>query len=219
MSTLPDPGFTQAGMTALTGTIRCANCGVTSATPEDNFCPRCGWHLDQPPPSAQALGERLPITEVTIALIVSAGESHVVRQTPYLIGRDQGDLRFPEDLQLSRLHAALIYRDHQLYVRDLESRNGSYLDDRRLPPNEDIPVMENEKLRVGNKTFTLRFKGDEGRLDDFGKAYYLDSSTLGRRFALRPGENIIGRGDHAHVRVEGNEAISRLHAKLKLEES
>lgn len=212
-----DPAFTQPRMPALSGTVHCPNCDVTSPEPPDRFCPRCGWYLDQPPPAAKGLGDRQPVEGVIIQLELSAAERFTVRETPFLIGRDQGDLRFPDDLQLSRLHAALIYRGHQLYVRDLESRNGTFLDERRLPPNEEIPVAEGESLRLGNKTFAIRFLGDEGRLDAYGKAYYLDSAA-GKRYALRPGENILGRGEYAHVRFPESEAVSREHAKVLLEE-
>ena len=212
-----DPTFTQPKMPALAGTVHCPNCELTFPEPEDHFCPHCGWWLEQAPPSAGSLGAKSPLTEVVVALRLSAAEQFLVKETPFLIGRDQGDLRFPEDLQLSRLHAALIYRNHQLYVLDLDSRNGTFLADRRLPPNEEIPVIEGEVLRVGNKSFEVRFRGDEGRLDTYGKAYYLDSAA-GTRWALRPGENIIGRGEFAHVRIEGDDAVSRQHAKIKLEE-
>lgn len=212
-----NPAFTQAAMPALSGTVHCPNCDITSPTPTDGFCPRCGWFLDQAPPAAQALGTRQALAGVVVALKVSAAESYLVKETPFLIGRDQGDLKFPEDLQLSRLHAAVLYRDGQLYVRDLDSRNGTVLGDRRLPPNEDIPVLEGERLRLGNKEFEILFKGESGGLTTYGKAYYLDSST-GVRFALRPGENIIGRGDFAHIRLNDNEAVSRQHATIRLED-
>jgi len=217
MADTSNPAFTHASMAALSGTIRCSNCDITSPTPADGFCPRCGWLLDQASPSAQALGARTPIGDAKIALVLSAAESYAVKETPYLIGRDQGDLRFPEDLQLSRLHVALLYRNGQLYVRDLESRNGTVLGDRRLPPNEDIPVLEGETLKVGNKTFEIIFRGDSSGVSTYGRSYYLDSAK-GIRFALRPGENVIGRGDYAHVRMNENEAISRQHATIKLED-
>ncbi|HYE77692.1 MAG TPA: FHA domain-containing protein [bacterium] len=212
-----DLQFTQPGMPALAGTIHCPQCKLTGPPTADHFCPHCGWWLDQPPPGAQGLGPKEPITDVVVTLQLSTAERFTVKETPFLIGRDQGDLRFPDDLQLSRLHAALIYKGHQLYVRDLDSRNGTFLDDRRLPPNEEIPVAEGEVLRIGNKAFEIRFKGDEGRLDAYGQAYFLEDPS-GRRFPLRPGENLIGRGEHAHIRVPDNDAISRVHAKLNLSE-
>ncbi|MEM9952785.1 MAG: TIR domain-containing protein [Chloroflexota bacterium] len=41
---------------------------------------------------------------------------------------------------ISRQHAIFHYVNNQLYIRDLGSTNGTYLDDERLEPNVDYPV-------------------------------------------------------------------------------
>jgi len=43
------------------------------------------------------------------------------------IGRTDGDIRFPEDQFLSPLHSKLSWEDGQLEVRDLGSRNGTWV--------------------------------------------------------------------------------------------
>jgi pSer/pThr/pTyr-binding forkhead associated (FHA) protein len=49
------------------------------------------------------------------------------KQTTTVIGRSEGDLSFPEDQFLSPLHAKLSWEDGRLEVRDLGSRNGTWV--------------------------------------------------------------------------------------------
>jgi pSer/pThr/pTyr-binding forkhead associated (FHA) protein len=49
------------------------------------------------------------------------------KSTTTTIGRTEGDIRFPEDQFLSPLHSKLSWEEGQLEVRDLGSRNGTWV--------------------------------------------------------------------------------------------
>ena len=49
------------------------------------------------------------------------------KQVATTIGRTEGDIRFPEDQFLSPLHAKISWEDEGLVVRDLGSRNGTWV--------------------------------------------------------------------------------------------
>lgn len=49
------------------------------------------------------------------------------KQSTTAIGRTEGDIRFPEDQLLSPLHAKLTWEEGRLEVRDLGSRNGTWV--------------------------------------------------------------------------------------------
>ena len=49
------------------------------------------------------------------------------KQTTTTIGRSEGDVRFPEDQFLSPLHSKLSWEEGRLEVRDLGSRNGTWV--------------------------------------------------------------------------------------------
>jgi pSer/pThr/pTyr-binding forkhead associated (FHA) protein len=49
------------------------------------------------------------------------------KQPTTTIGRSEGDIKFPEDPFLSPLHAKLSWEDGRLEVRDLGSRNGTWV--------------------------------------------------------------------------------------------
>ncbi|HWC74163.1 MAG TPA: FHA domain-containing protein [Gemmatimonadales bacterium] len=65
------------------------------------------------------------------------------------IGRTEGDIRFPEDQFLSPLHAKLSWEDSRLEVRDLGSRNGTwvFLDAPYRLTDGDVILIGSQVLR------------------------------------------------------------------------
>jgi len=59
---------------------------------------------------------------------------------------------FAEDLHMSRRHAELGLADGHLYVRDLGSKCGTYVNDRRIPPHERTFVSDTATIRFGTTT-------------------------------------------------------------------
>ena len=90
------------------------------------FCPHCGRRLtesDSEPgrPTGSAIG---------LVLLDETGNplERFERPGPEVaIGRQEGDLRFPDDPFLSPLHAKLSWERDHLVVRDLGSRNGTWV--------------------------------------------------------------------------------------------
>ena len=184
----------------------------------ESFCPNCGWYLNQPAPSTTRSTEK-EIEETRIFLVLSSHEKFRISKTRTSFGRDMGDIVIAEDLELSRLHSEFIYRDHKLYVKDLDSHNGVFIGDRRIPPNEEIPLQPQDRLKIGSNTFTLEFKSDEGTGEDIGGlVFYLKSTADGKEYQLRLGENLIGRGEFSHVRIMDAPYVAHEHALIALEE-
>jgi len=66
------------------------------------------------------------------------------------VGRDPGcEIRI-EDNRISRYHAEVHLAGDTLTVRDLESTNGSFIDDDRLDPSQTIRVSPGQILRLGD---------------------------------------------------------------------
>ena len=110
----------------------CASCGKAkdAALP---YCPHCGTHVDGVPgrpsgtTSFSARGTR---GGPTLALLNEAGEvkkSFTLDRGEATFGRNEGDIKFPEDIFLSPMHAHVAARDGMLLVRDLGSRNGTWV--------------------------------------------------------------------------------------------
>jgi len=109
----------------------CPRC-ASPVEPGIKFCATCGAALVDlaavrrgPAPGPSRAG-------ATIALLLLDDLGNAVqrfeRKTPdTTIGREDGDIRFPDDAFLSPLHAKLSWEQDTLVVRDLGSRNGTWV--------------------------------------------------------------------------------------------
>ena len=58
-----------------------------------------------------------------------------------------------EDRSVSRLHARIEAGEKGLYVRDLNSRNGTCVNGKKLLPNEAEPLREGDQVSFGRERF------------------------------------------------------------------
>lgn len=113
----------------------CATCGST-VRETDTFCASCGAALSAPEDKPETEVRTLVFTArrrdvgARIAVLDEHGE---VRQTVPLtkpettVGRTGCDISFADDVFLSPLHARIIQRDGAVLVRDLGSRNRTWV--------------------------------------------------------------------------------------------
>ena len=110
--------------------------GSPGGAPVDAPCPLCGSMVTAHGAGGGGGGDRRTIPDrrsdhsLTLVL-VSEMATEVARferkQNSTTIGRTEGDIRFPDDQFLSPLHTKLSWEDGQLEVRDLGSRNGTWV--------------------------------------------------------------------------------------------
>jgi pSer/pThr/pTyr-binding forkhead associated (FHA) protein len=186
---------------------------------EPEFCPRCGWFLKQTPPSSDQIISDEEIKESRIFLSLSSHEKYRIEKIRTTLGREMGDISIRDDLELSRLHCEFIYKDHKLHVRDLNSHNGVFIEDRRIPTDELIPLQPGDRIKIGSNVFTLEFKSDTGTGDETGPIFYLKAQDDNKEFQLRLGENMVGRGEFCHVRIQEAPYVAHEHAIVELSEN
>lgn len=100
----------------------------------DVFCARCGARqksADAAPPSGtQVFSARNTASGPKLSLLDEAGQttqSFTLGAGEGIVGRNDGEIRFPDDVFMSPVHAQFTPRDGQLFVRDLGSRNGTWV--------------------------------------------------------------------------------------------
>ena len=72
---------------------------------------------------------------------------------PCTIGRSSScNVRFAGDRQISRKHAAIVLQDGEFMVTDLGSDNGTWLDGKRLTPNQATKLRDFQTLKLGTST-------------------------------------------------------------------
>jgi pSer/pThr/pTyr-binding forkhead associated (FHA) protein len=81
-------------------------------------------------------------------------------ETIFLIGRDHQCHLRPHCELVSKLHCAIAAWAGRVRVRDLKSRNGTFLNGR--PINGEVVVRDGDRLQVGTLVFAFRIKNAEG---------------------------------------------------------
>ena len=71
------------------------------------------------------------------------------------VGRAAGcGVSLPDDTFVSQLHARVFRRDGEIFVEDLGSTNGTYLNDKKV--SSAVVVRKGDKVRFGRTTLELR---------------------------------------------------------------
>jgi pSer/pThr/pTyr-binding forkhead associated (FHA) protein len=108
----------------------CPRC-ASPVEPGIKFCATCGAPLADVAAARRGLsGPSRAGATIALVLLDDLGNpvQRFERNAPdTTIGRQDGDIRFPEDVFLSPLHAKLSWEQGTLVVRDLGSRNGTWV--------------------------------------------------------------------------------------------
>jgi pSer/pThr/pTyr-binding forkhead associated (FHA) protein len=152
--------------------VHCPECGFVN--PEGaNYCQKCGAYLggpaeaedsaksaEDPTTMTYRVGETGDMQPVDIdevveqagaALVIRAGggragESFSVDEDRVSIGRSPDAGVFLDDVTVSRNHALLVRRRDGLYIDDLGSLNGTYVNRRRI---ESHRLADGDEIQVG----------------------------------------------------------------------
>jgi pSer/pThr/pTyr-binding forkhead associated (FHA) protein len=147
--------------------VHCPECGFVN--PEGaNYCQKCGAYLGGGPAEAgedpttmtytvDETGDMQPIDidemveRVGAALVIRsgggrAGESFTIEEDRVSIGRSPDAGVFLDDVTVSRNHALLVRRRDGLYIDDLGSLNGTYVNRRRI---ESHRLGDGDEIQVG----------------------------------------------------------------------
>jgi hypothetical protein len=88
----------------------------------------------------------------------AAHASHpiLVDDDVFVIGREGCNFNLAGDRQVSRRHAMIEKKEDGIYITDLKSRNGTFLEGKRLSPHQRQRLEPNAEVQLGKNTY-LRF--------------------------------------------------------------
>ncbi len=78
------------------------------------------------------------------------GEIHLLTQAEVIIGREDGEVRFPEDGFISARHCKLVNKGGDCFMFDLNSSNGTYL---RI--HESHELQKDDRIQIGNQVLRI----------------------------------------------------------------
>ncbi len=150
----------------------CPECGFVN--PEGaNYCQKCGAYLggpkeggEEPTTMTYTVDESGEMRQVDVdemvdragaALVIRsgggrAGETFTIDDEKVSIGRTPDAGVFLDDVTVSRNHALLVRRRDGLYIDDLGSLNGTYVNRRRI---ESHKLADGDELQIGKYKLTF----------------------------------------------------------------
>jgi hypothetical protein len=75
--------------------------------------------------------------------------------TKTLIGRTQGDVILEDDELLSSLHCEINPRLLEVFIKDLDSTNGVFVNKQKIFPNTDVRLNAGDLIKIGKDEYTL----------------------------------------------------------------
>ncbi len=181
----------------------------------DVFCAKCGARVAStstaptPAVGTATFSARSAGSGPKLSLLDGTG---AVKRTENLpgpeatLGRSDGELRFPDDTFMSPVHAQLSLRDNQLYVRDLGSRNGTW-----LFVDEPYKLQDGDTVLVGSQLLRFRRLGYPGpQPAEADATRRLGSSTPSADIAVMQQLRADGSArDNCHLSPSRNVVIGR----------
>jgi pSer/pThr/pTyr-binding forkhead associated (FHA) protein len=105
------------------------------------------------------------IVQLRLANGKQAGAMYLVWKSPFIIGRhQQADLQIG-DQRVSVHHCCIVVRDNEVWVRDMDSTNGTLVNDEKLEGEKRLAI--GDRIQVGPAVFEVLQKATGlVRLDD-----------------------------------------------------
>jgi hypothetical protein len=142
----------------------CPECGAFYL-PNTLFCESCGMALstsqNQPTPVPSKAGPDSDLLRAMACEITSTGR-HIellLSAAALVIGRSDRQAGILPSLDLagdggmengvSRQHARLLVKEGHILVEDLHSANGTWVNDKRLPPDQPFTLHRGDLVRLG----------------------------------------------------------------------
>ncbi len=96
------------------------------------------------------------------------GKIFPIKSEEISIGRssDNALILPPNDQSISRNHTLIENKSNQLYLTDLNSKNGTYLNGRRILPKKKILIKPGDSIKIGTSIFIVEEKKDSDNVSD-----------------------------------------------------
>ena len=143
-------------------------------------------------------------------------EIDAAKQSKISIGRSASNTVVIQNSVVSGSHAEISLIDKQLYIKDLGSTNGTFVDHVKIPQGQLVLVGQKSISLSGVVTIQVR-PSEKASTASSSQASVPNLSAQIQQVLQQKGSVIIGRADSADVKIE-NSQVSRQHAKISSSE-
>lgn len=122
----------------------------------DDRIKRPKWHWDEPPDTVK-VSERLDKDTRRVYLIDNRDVHIPILKSPFILGKIKSiaDHSIQNEL-VSRVHCQITNEEEDYYIIDLDSTNGTLLNNERLIGHKKYSLQDGDKIRITNEYFTFR---------------------------------------------------------------
>lgn len=90
---------------------------------------------------------------------IAKEENIIINEFPFIIGKSKKDVNYRiEDKSVSRKHVKFTYDGGAVFITDLYSTNGTYVNSSRLTENEAYPLSVNDEITISNIKYLWKEK-------------------------------------------------------------
>ena len=107
------------------------------------------------------------------------GHRYFLTQAEMTLGRDATADITVSDQSISRKHAKVTKQDDKIFITDLGSSNGSFINDKKIEPGKAMPLVKEDMIKLGNSIFKFLPAGELEILfyGNLGSAAHTDAMT------------------------------------------
>ena len=83
------------------------------------------------------------------------GESKILSNKAFGIGRDRSNQLIVADSKVSRYHALVTFENDEAYIKDTDSANGTYINNKKIISGQKVKLKNGDKIKVGRTVITF----------------------------------------------------------------
>jgi pSer/pThr/pTyr-binding forkhead associated (FHA) protein len=205
-------GPAEGEKTVLAGPTTCPVCG-TGNPGGTEWCEECGFLLSSAPEEVAAQPPFAHLVDT------ATGAEYPLKQGENTVGRGASDIVLAADNSVSRSHANMIIVVPNIFLEDLGSTNGTFLNGEKVEGGQRVPVASGDQIRFASTTLEVvapeaaEVKREGAREVMGGLEVVSEEGKVGS-FKIFRGENAIGRHPSNDVPLSFDGYTSGRHAKI-----
>lgn len=124
----------------------------------------------------------MQLAEIVITSGPQSGQSYPIQSNKFLVGRERDCHLRPNDELISRHHCVIRYDGITYRIRDLGSRNGTFVNGTMI--QGDIVLVPDDVVKIGNLSFQLALitssvkNDDDTAVNSLNQTDLMDGTTL-----------------------------------------
>src|ERR1700722_3078342 len=87
------------------------------------------------------------------------GKAIPITKAQFLVGRDASCQLRPASPSVSKRHCAVLLRENKIFIRDLKSTNGTFVNDQQI--TGEVEIQDGDKLQIGPLNLVVRVERRE----------------------------------------------------------